>query len=165
MKVIGLLLVALTGMGIGWCQSQKLRRRADVLQSFERLAAALSADIRYTAAPVGELFAAAADQVELAPIRVFLHRFSASADPRVSFAGGLSTLAGQGLNDADRRLLTGFGEGLGTTDVAGQVEHCRRFEQQMAQRAADARQQAAQKGRLYTSLGAAGGLVVLLLWI
>lgn len=83
----------------------------------------------------------------------------------MSFAGGLSTLAGQGLNDADRRLLTGFGEGLGTTDVAGQVEHCRRFEQQMAQQAADARQQAAQKGRLYTLLGAAGGLVVLLLWI
>lgn len=135
------------------------------MQSFERLAATLAADIRYTAAPVGELLAAVADQAELAPIRAFLQRFASAVDPRVSFVNGLSTLAGQGLNNADRRLLTGFGEGLGTTDVAGQVDHCRRFERQIAVQAADARQQASQKGRLYTSLGAAGGLVILLLWL
>lgn len=137
-----------------------------ILQSFERLAAYTATHIRYTAAPVAEILTNAAREAEFEPIRPFLHRFSPQEDWRAGFRDGVEReLVGQGLTAADRALIIGWGEGLGSTDVTGQLEHCRQFGERLAAQAAGARQQAAVKGRLYTSLGVAGGLVATLLWL
>lgn len=58
-----------------------------------------------------------------------------------------------------------FGEELGATDVEGQLASCRLYAERLGERLAAARRAAAEKGRLYVTLGAAGGLAaVLLLW-
>lgn len=166
MKGIGLILIILAGAGVGWYSSMKLSRRAAILQSFERLAAYTATGIRYTASPMAELFAAAGREAEFTSIKPFLDRFSLRQDWRESFREGLRhDFTGQGLEETDIALMSAWGEGLGSTDVAGQLAHCERFESRLGEQAKGARQQALVKGKLYTSLGVAGGLVITLLWI
>lgn len=144
----------------------KLSRRAAILQSFERLSAYMATGIRYTASPVAELFTVAGQESEFTLIRSFLNRFSIERDWREAYREGLRhDFAGQGLEEADIALLNAWGEGLGSTDVTGQLEHCQRFESRFGEQAKEARQQALTKGKLYTSLGVAGGLVITLLWL
>ena len=96
----------------------------------------MAAQIRYTAAPVGELLDRAAGAAEFT---------------RLTFL-------------ADCRQRLGRGE-LGATDVEGQLASCRLYAERLGERLAAARRAAAEKGRLYVTLGAAGGLAaVLLLW-
>lgn len=136
------------------------------MRSFERLCAYIAEKIRYTAAPVAELLAGAAGESEFEAIRPFLSRFTMQENWRTCFEDSVrSQLSGQGLDAEDLSLIRGWGEGLGFTDVAGQVAHCRQFEERLGQQAAGARQQALSKGKLYTSLGVASGLVVTLLWL
>lgn len=144
----------------------KLGRRAAILQSYERLCTYIAGEIRYTAAPIADILSAAAAETGLEPLKPFLSRFSPQEDWRVSFQEGIQQdLTGQGLEATDLSLIRGFGEGLGATDVAGQLAHCRQFEERLREQAAAARQQMLVKGKLYTSLGVAGGLVVTLLWL
>lgn len=144
----------------------KLSRRAAILRSFERLAAYTATGIRYTASPMADLFAAAGREPEFTAIKPFLARFSIQRDWRESYREGIRhEFTGQGLEAADIALLNAWGEGLGSTDVTGQLEHCERFESRLGEQAKEARQQALTKGKLYTSLGVAGGLVITLLWL
>lgn len=68
-----------------------------------------------------------------------------------------------GLNGKDREILLGYGEGLGKTDVEGQMEHCRLYETLIGEQLEEARRDATVKGRLYVTLGTAGGLGMALL--
>lgn len=137
-----------------------------ILRSFEQLAAYAAAQIRYTAAPVADILAAAAHDRQFAVLRGFLTRFGENKAWRESFASGLQQeLAGQGLRPEDTALITAWGEGLGSTDMEGQTEHCRQFGERLKEQAEAARQQALIKGKLYTSLGLAGGLTMVLIWL
>ena len=64
-----------------------------------------------------------------------------------------------GLTAADRELLVHFGDGLGRTDVEGQLTNCRLY----AERLEEARRDAATKSRLYVTLGVTGGIGLALL--
>lgn len=68
-----------------------------------------------------------------------------------------------GLAPADMELLQHFGDSLGRTDVEGQLENCRIYAEQLAQRLEQARMEASSKNRLYTTLGVTGGLALALL--
>lgn len=151
---------------MGLYRSVTLYRRAAILQSFERLASYTATQIRYTAAPMGDIFVSASSQSDLTPLQGFLGRFETGKDWRETFRQGIAQdFVGQGLEQADTAIISGWGEGLGSTDIPGQLEHCHRCGEQLREQAAAARQQALTKGKLYTSLGVAGGLTVALLWI
>lgn len=68
-----------------------------------------------------------------------------------------------GLTGQDRELLAGFGEGLGRSDVEGQMANCDLYGGLLADRLEEARREAAAKQRLYLTLGVAGGLALALL--
>ncbi len=68
-----------------------------------------------------------------------------------------------GLTRADRDLLRGFGSQLGKTDVEGQIANCRQYGERLEQRLTEAREASAAKGRLYMTLGFAGGMALALL--
>ena len=69
------------------------------------------------------------------------------------------------LENTDMQLLTDFGERLGTTDADGQLAHIAHYREIFAARLDDARQEAAQKAKLYKTLGLFGGVsAALLLW-
>lgn len=61
------------------------------------------------------------------------------------------------LTDRDCELLLHFGEGLGKSDVEGQLAHCAAFEELFADRLQSTRQELSVKGKLYSTLGMIGG--------
>lgn len=169
MKWIGLLLTALAGIGLGVYAALRLYRRAAWLEQAAGLVRFMAAQIRYTAAPVGELLDRAAGAAEFTRLT-----FLADCRQRLSPGGRLPhRMAGKpagaggagGANGGDCELMQRFGEELGATDVEGQLASCRLYAERLGERLAAARRAAAEKGRLYVTLGAAGGLAaVLLLW-
>ena len=52
---------------------------------------------------------------------------------------------------------------LGKTDVEGQIANCRQYGELIGQRLTEAREASAAKGRLYMTLGFAGGMALALL--
>ncbi len=66
------------------------------------------------------------------------------------------------LTPGDRELLEAFGRGLGRSDAASQVAHCRRYAQELEEALALAQRETAEKGRLYLSLSALGGAFVVI---
>ena len=136
-----------------------------MLQSFERLCSYIAGEIRYTADPIADIFTRAAGETAFAPLQPFLNTFSAHKDWRALFQDGLQQHFGQLLQQEDITLICSFGEGLGSTDATGQLAHCQQYETRLHERAVAARQQVQMKGKLYTSLGVAGGLVITLLWL
>jgi len=60
-------------------------------------------------------------------------------------------------------LLQNFGDGLGKSDVDGQLAHCRAFESIFADRLEMVRQELSVKGRLYSVLGSVGGAGLVLM--
>lgn len=147
----------------------RLYRRAAWLEQAAGLVQFMAAQIRYTAAPVGELLdraAGAAEFTRLTFLSACRQRLQRGEGFRAAWPESLREQgAAGGANDADCELLRRFGEELGTTDVEGQLASCRLYADRISERLAAARRAAAEKGRLYVTLGAAGGLAaVLLLW-
>ena len=116
---------------------------------------------------MGELLAAAASSPEFQSLP-FLK--AAAADLQID--GDFHTAWRQGVKEqgeasgltaADRELLVHFGDGLGRTDVEGQLPNCRLYAEQLGERLGEARRDAATKSRLYVTLGVTGGIGLALL--
>lgn len=150
---------------LGLYAAMGLNRRAAALEEAGRLLAHLATRIRYTAAPIGELLGEAADGFRRLPfLREAGRQMSGGADFHTAWGQALRQKGPEsGLHAADLELLTRFGEGLGQTDVEGQLAHCELFARLLGEQQAEAKTQAAAKGRLYVTLGVAGGLAAALL--
>ena len=68
-----------------------------------------------------------------------------------------------GLTKADRGAAPRLRQPLSRTDVEGQIANCRQYGNLLEQRLTEAREAAAAKGRLYMTLGFAGGMALALL--
>lgn len=62
-------------------------------------------------------------------------------------------------------MICDFGEGLGVTDIEGQVHHCIQYERLAAEKLSAAKEEAQTKGRLYITLGVCGGAIIALLMV
>ena len=167
MKTAGLLLIVVTGLLLGLTAAGGLRRRVTVLGQLSRFMTRLADQIRYTAAPVEELLEAAESSGEFGELPLLGRicsrirngeRVLDAWEAAVEEDGRLS-----GLTRADRELLHGFGSQLGKTDVEGQIANCRQYGELLDQRLSEAREASAAKGRLYMTLGFAGGMALALL--
>lgn len=150
---------------MGLYAAMGLNRRAAALEEAGRLLAHLATRIRYTAAPIGELLCEVAGHYRRLP---FLREAGRLVDDGADFHSAWGQALRQkgeesGLTAADRELLLRFGEGLGRTDVEGQLAHCELYTGLLADKQAEAKAQTAAKGRLYVTLGVAGGLAAALL--
>ncbi len=123
--------------------------------------------IRYTAAPVEELLTAAESSGEFDGLSMLGHvcsRLRKGERVLAAWEGAVEEDGKDaGLTKADRELLRGFGSQLGRTDVEGQIANCRQYGDLLEQRLTEAREAAAAKGRLYMTLGFAGGMALALL--
>lgn len=127
----------------------------------------MASRIRYTAAPVDELLVEVAHSSEFHMLS-FLQEAAKSVDREGGFheawsAGLLKSGKVCGFTQEDLELLRNFGEGLGRTDIEGQLEHCRMYAAQLGERLVQARREAASKSRLYITLGVTGGMALALL--
>lgn len=127
----------------------------------------MSARIRYTAEPIRDILAQAAGDEEFRPLPFVAEaaaRMRVDTPPGEAWDAALrSAGCSCGLREADRQLIRDFGGGLGRSDVEGQLSHCEAFAQLLDDRLQTARSEAASKGKLYITLGAAAGLCTALL--
>ena len=151
-RLLGLVLIALTGLGTGVYASLSLRKRVEQLELCSRLIRWMETRIRYAAAPVGELIREAKNEPEF---------------DRLSFVAQTEACLCRGMppSSAWQKALEEDKSGLGTTDVEGQQQHCRYFAERLEEQLQIARTEAAVKGRLYISLGVMGGAGISLLLI
>ena len=167
-RLLGLVLIALTGLGTGVYASLSLRKRVEQLELCSRLIRWMETRIRYAAAPVGELIREAKNEPEFDRLS-FVAQTEAclcrGMPPSSAWQKALEEDKSGWLSPQDRELLAGFGAGLGTTDVEGQQQHCRYFAERLEEQLQTARTEAAVKGRLYISLGVMGGAGISLLLI
>lgn len=97
-------------------------------------------------------------------LKAAIGRLDVDEDCRAAWQYGISHYGkATGLTPVDVELLQHFGDGLGRTDVEGQLENCRICTEQLAQRLESARREAAAKYRLYLTLGVTGGMAMALL--
>lgn len=167
MRMVGLLLIVLTGLGMGLMAAGGLRRRAGSLEQLGRLMGRMADQIRYTAAPVEELLESAERSGEFRSLPVLSRACSGIRDgANIHDAWEQAVEDGgreAGLTQEDRELLLGFGAGLGTTDVEGQVANCGQYRELLDQRLLEARKDSENKGRLYLTLGFSIGMAAALL--
>lgn len=156
----------ITGALLGVYASAGLSRRVSGLELAQRLIARVASQIRYTAAPAGEILLDAAAREEFRTLS-FLQRLQKLMGEGVELPSAWRQAVNDGraesrFTPADAELLLSFGDVLGKTDVEGQLENCRLFTGLLQEHLASARQQAAAKNRLYITLGVAGGMALAL---
>lgn len=167
LKMVGLLLIVLTGVCAGLYSSTELSRRASSLERIGRLIEYIETQIRYTAAPVKEIIAKTASVEEFGALS-FLQTACAGVQngerPDTAWRGAVQSEGENcGFNATDRELLFDFGAELGKSDVEGQLSHCESFHRLFEDRLQSARSDVRIKGKLYVTLGVTAGLGVALL--
>lgn len=167
MKTVGLLLLVAAGLLLGLMAAAGLRRRVTTLDQLSRFMVRLADQIRYTAAPVEELLETAESSGEFDSLPLLGHVCSRVRKGERVLTAWENAVEEDGkeagLNRADRDLLHGFGSQFGRTDVEGQIANCRQYGDLLDQKLTEAREAAAAKGRLYMTLGFAGGMALALL--
>lgn len=130
----------------------------------------MSMQIRYTAAPIQEILAKAAEGGEFQSLPFLAEasrRMKSGERPDEALEGAVkeANLSGEdcGFTEGDRELLFQFGRGLGKSDVDGQLSHCEAYRRLIGDRLTAARGEVASKGKLYITLGVSAGLAVALL--
>lgn len=158
-----MLLLLLTGLGLGLMAERKLQRRALSWTLLAQLAEQLGERIRCTSAPLAVVWQELAMCSELRRLPL-LRGAVATDDVRHALREAVAASADEmALNADDTCLLTEFVDGCGAADIAGEVLRCRQYAVQFRERSAEARAEAAHRGRLYITLGFCGGSMAALL--
>ena len=145
----------------GYIQSHRLTQRLEQLEAMLRFLTAAQTEIRYSAVDVGEIKQRHGESL------AFLQRCAGCCfegkDFHTAWEEGVRTgTKGTGLTEKDLTLLRNFGDGFGTSDVEGQLSHCRLYAELFTGRLEDAREEKARKGKLYLMLGAFSGMAAAL---
>lgn len=154
MKGLGILLLLLTGTAIGVTGWLRLQRRVKALEEFRVLVRRFSQRIRYAAVPMTELFCEIDGETQP----------NSGEEPREAFTKRLLSWGeSAGLAVDDRALLQGFSDGVGRSDVEGELRFCAQYEQAIEEQLLQAREQLKIKGRLSLTAGICGGITAVLL--
>ncbi len=142
-------------------------RRAASLERLTHFFDRVAERVRYTAAPLAELFYAVADNGEFSDLPLLVHwRCQSTDDPREALQRAIAACRDEmGLSVQDERLLAEFAEGFGAADLSGEVSRCRHFVGRLEEQCAAAREALHRKGRLYITLGLCGGGAAVLMLI
>ncbi len=156
MKLLGILLICLTGMGCGVAAYMSLARRVSALDLLVRFSEQMAEQMRYTTAPLEELIKDLAKREEFAKEPLFSGW--RAGDPRQALCTACRTEGDAwGLSSEDRRLFEEFVSQLGMSDLEGEITRCRRYARLFSERCTAAREELRHKGRLYITLGCCGG--------
>ena len=159
LKILGAALISFSGFSIGCMYVQRLKLRLDFLREFSVFLSSLSTAVRYRNADIavlvnscGELFSFPESDYS----RPFSQMWQSSiADFKKRWR----------LSEADMALLKEFGEGLGTTDIEGQLSHITLYQGLFSKQQSGAEDDIIQKSKLYKSLGLFGGVSAALMFL
>lgn len=152
---------------MGWYASAGLSRRVRSLESALCLVDSAASRIRYEALPLGELF----QRISVA---------NGDSSPNYAHNAGTRIINGDppelawrlamentdtGMNRGDIDIVIAFGGGLGKSDIEGQLVHCGKYREMLKLRIDEARAACSSKGKLFLTLGIAGGAALAILLI
>lgn len=161
LKIIGGVLTALAGFGIGCMLTKKLSARRDFLGKFCVFISLLQTQIRYSSSDIFTLVKSC-DGISN------LNIFGGDADvPFVVFweTSIADIPVNHGLNNSDKELLLEFGSGLGTTDVEGQLRHIELYSEMFNKKLEDSKIRFKEKSRIYRALGIFAGASTALIFL
>lgn len=161
-KGIGLILVFVCCVGGGVYGSNRLHRRARFLETVEKWCAYTAAQIRYTAAPIRDIWQSAARRPEFESL-VFLEGAQDTEWKEHIYRLLSVDACTWELSSEDMALILEWIGGIGNSDLDGQLTHCVRYGERFAEQYRAAKEKAAGTGRLYISLGVLGGIAAVLL--
>lgn len=146
---------------VGYMESHKLSVRVEQLEAFLVFITSAQTEIRYTASPV----------IEIIRRHGNMHLFSLCMEYYQNgynfsnaWTDAVSTgTKGLGLDDKDIALMRDFGLGFGTSDVDGQLAHCKLYTELTNARLENARESKKRKSKLYLMLGICSGTALALL--
>ncbi len=166
MRLIGCLLIALAGAGMGVYGAHRLHRQATYIQQTVRVLQVLERQLPYAALPMTDLWRRLAASEAYGDCRLL--RDTAAALPDDSFAIAFTAAVERAereglLTPAGRSLLAEFGEGCGRYDLLRQTEHIRHYRCQLEDLSKELSLSAVMRGRLYRVAGLAGGVALALL--
>lgn len=151
LKILGGLLLVLSGFSAGWFCSKKLLMRKDFFRKFLSFVSNLSTQLRYSTSDIFTLVSFSANTSEF-------DFFEISEESGTPFYEIWSERVNEipskfGLKNSDRQLLLEFGEQLGKTDVDGQLKHLELYEALFKKQLMDAENEINKKSKLYKTMG------------
>lgn len=153
------------GTGIGYILSSRIGRQVETIDHTIRFLDFVKTGIRYNAQPIEELIAQAAVQYPVLTQLAICQEYIYQGLPFLTaWQSSVEWLVRE--KKADRAytaLLHDFGNGVGTTDLEGQLSHCDLYLARFNEQLSGAREQYKKKGRLYILLGGFAGLAAALL--
>lgn len=151
LKILGGLLLVLSGFSAGWFCSKKLLMRRNFFKKFLCFVSNLSTQLRYSTSDIFTL-------VSLSAVTSGLDFFEICDETGNPFyeiwSERVSGIPAKfGLKNSDRQLLLEFGEQLGKTDVDGQLKHLELYEALFKKQLTDAENEINKKSKLYKTMG------------
>ncbi len=149
LKIIGCLLMVLTGTAAGWSCAVRLKRRRDFLLRLRGFLSAMTTGLRYRNTDVFTLTAQSARQAGLPLVAESADKPFAQEWERVvsriprSFS----------LREEDVSLLLRFGAQLGKTDLDGQLRHLSLTASELEALITESEDAMSRKSKLYKTLG------------
>lgn len=143
-------------------QSIKISNRVYLLEALILLIEQIKTGIRYNSAQISRLVTSLSSREEFRSL-TFLSECKANLDNNIAFPKawkqGVETAFKTGsINEQDKDILLSFGQGLGKTDVEGQISNCDVYIELISNMLLKARQEKESKGKLYTTLGLLSGI-------
>ena len=147
---------------MGLMKSAEFGGRVKQLEAILSMIQDMATQIRYRALPLSDLIGHMAEQKELECLP-FLKQCAKRCEEGIPFPKAWEqSVEQQGkrpyLKEKDLSILYAFGNGLGTTDVEGQLANCRLHSKLVEESLQHARAERDGMGRLYSTLGILAGI-------
>lgn len=156
-----MLLLILTSSATGFLEAYKLRLRVESLEHFLQFVLSIQTEIQFSAFPVRQLIARHRNEMKILQLCDELCSQGEEFPTAWKRAAAQGT-RGIGLSKKEIRLMTEFGSGLGSSDMAGQRSHCELTTQLLRVQLEEARKEQAKKSKLYAMLGIFSGTAMAL---
>lgn len=132
-------------------------------EEITRFVSALSTQMRFSSNSLLELFTQDESTLLMLVLNSCVQADYSSTTLKQAWENGVELLPGNyGLGKDDKKLIKDFGNGLGTTDIEGQIKHCTLFEEQFSYKVKEIKEENHQKVKLYKTLGVFSGLALAL---
>ena len=161
MKWIGGICVLTAGILWGYLQFRGLHDRVTLWKQSLLFLRRWETVLRYQAIPLhelGKVFSNPSTNPE------YLNQCIANLDKGLAFPEAWEmAVRSLRLDEREKQVLMGFGEGLGRSDIEGQLAHCRMYLSLWQEHYAEAKEDLEKKGKLFLLLGFSGGASIALL--
>ncbi len=146
---------------------QTLNRRINVLLLYERFLQGVSEQIRYTSKSVADVLRELAEMPEYLTFPLLqetVKNLSADGEFRKAWrAAANEQCRTWTFSEQEKDLFLSFVDGLGTSDVIGEIRHCEYYSRRIRECLEERKAEARTRGGLYMALGFCGSSAVALL--